>query len=129
MAAEDFMESEVALAAAATAALLSPRVRDVVRKGAVYGVAGVLTVGRVVAGVGRGAVEGVGAAMPSSRGARNAVASSSSRSPAASAVSGSRSSAARSKPRAKSASRSTNARGSGSAASSGAGSPSASSGA
>jgi hypothetical protein len=72
MAAEDFMESEVALAVAATAALFSPRVRGVVRQGAVYGVAGVLTAGRAVAGVARGAADGVGAAMPSSRGARTA---------------------------------------------------------
>ena len=40
MAAEDFFESEVALAAAATAAVLSPRVRGILRQGVVYGVAG-----------------------------------------------------------------------------------------
>ena len=43
MAVEDFMESEVAVAV--TAAVLSPRVRGVLRRGLVYGVAGVLKAG------------------------------------------------------------------------------------
>ena len=42
MALEEYMESEVVVAVAATAALLSPRVRGVIRRGAVYGLAGVL---------------------------------------------------------------------------------------
>ena len=42
MALEDFLESEVAIAVAATAALSSSRVRRVLRRGAVYGVTGVL---------------------------------------------------------------------------------------
>lgn len=42
MALEEYMESEVVVAVAATAALLSPRVRRVLRRGAVYGLAGVL---------------------------------------------------------------------------------------
>jgi hypothetical protein len=128
MAAEDFMESEVALAAAATAALLSPRVREVARKGAVYGVAGVFTAGRAIAGVARGAVDGVGAAMSSSRGTRSAAQSNPSRSRAASTASRSRSTASRAKPRTKAPSRSTRARSAGSAASSGSGSTPASSG-
>ena len=45
MAVEDFMESEVAVAVAVTAAVLSPRVRGVLRRGLVYGVAGVLNAG------------------------------------------------------------------------------------
>ena len=45
MAVEDFMESEVAVAVAVTAAVLSPRVRGVLRRGRVYGVAGVLKAG------------------------------------------------------------------------------------
>ena len=45
MAVEDFMESEVAIAVAVTAAVLSPRVRGVLRRGLVYGVAGVLKAG------------------------------------------------------------------------------------
>jgi hypothetical protein len=64
MAVEDYLESEVAVAAAATAALLSPRVRGVMRKGLVYGTAGVMTAGDAVVsgakGVGRGAQRVVG---------------------------------------------------------------------
>jgi len=59
MALDDYVESEVALAAAVAAAVFSPRVRGVLRKGAVYGVAGVLVAGDAVGafarGVGRGA--------------------------------------------------------------------------
>jgi hypothetical protein len=64
MAVDDYLESEVAVAAAATAALLSPRVRGVMRKGLVYGTAGVMTAGDTVIsaakGVGRGAQRAVG---------------------------------------------------------------------
>ncbi len=45
MAVEDFLEPEVAVAVAVTAAVLSPRVRGVLRRGLVYGVAGVLKAG------------------------------------------------------------------------------------
>ena len=45
MAVEDFLDSEVAVAVAVTAAVLSPRVRGVLRRGLVYGVAGVLKAG------------------------------------------------------------------------------------
>ncbi len=59
MALDDFVESEVAIAAAAAAVVFSPRVRGVLRKGAVYGVAGVLVAGDAVGsfarGIGRGA--------------------------------------------------------------------------
>jgi len=59
MALDDFVESEVAIAAAVAAAVFSPRVRGVLRKGAVYGVAGVLVAGGAIGsfarGVGRGA--------------------------------------------------------------------------
>jgi hypothetical protein len=59
MALDDYLESEVAIAVAATAAVLSPRVRGVLRKGAVYGLAGALVaadgVGSFVRGIGRGA--------------------------------------------------------------------------
>lgn len=58
MALDDFAESEVAIAVAATAAVLSPQVRGALRKGAVYGLAGVLTagdmIGSFVSGFGRG---------------------------------------------------------------------------
>lgn len=48
MAVEDFLESEVAVAVAVTAAVLSPRVRGVLRRGIVYSVAGVLKAGDVL---------------------------------------------------------------------------------
>ena len=56
---DEMMSTETAFVAAATAAVLSPKTRDVIRKGAVYGVAGALKVGDVVAGAARGAVRGV----------------------------------------------------------------------
>lgn len=59
MALDDYVESEVAIAVAATAAIFSPRVRGVLRQGAVYGVAGLLVVGDAggsfARGIGRGA--------------------------------------------------------------------------
>jgi hypothetical protein len=58
MALEDFLDSEVAVAVAATAALASPRVRGVLRRGAVYGLAGVLTAGDMMASFARGAARG-----------------------------------------------------------------------
>ncbi len=48
MALEDYLESEVVVAVAATAAVLSPRVRGVLRRGAVYGIAGVLRAGDAI---------------------------------------------------------------------------------
>ena len=58
MALEDFLESEVAIAVAATAALSSSRVRRVLRRGAVYGLAGVLLAGDAIAAVARDAGRG-----------------------------------------------------------------------
>ena len=59
MALDDFMDTEVAVAAAATAAVFSPRVRGVLRRGAVLGLAGALMAGDTLAtftpGVARGA--------------------------------------------------------------------------
>jgi len=59
MALEDFVDSEVGIAIAATAVALSPQVRGVVRKGLVYGLAGALmagdALGSLARGVGRGA--------------------------------------------------------------------------
>jgi hypothetical protein len=65
MALDDFLESEVAIAVGATAAVLSPRVRGLLRSGAVYGIAGALIAGDAVASVARDA----------GRGARHAAAS------------------------------------------------------
>ncbi len=42
MALEDFLEPEVGIAVALTAAIGSPQVRKAIRKGAVYGLAGIL---------------------------------------------------------------------------------------
>jgi len=62
MAIEDFLESEVAIAVAATAAAVSPPVRKVLRRGAVLGLAGILTVGDALTSFARGVGTGVQAA-------------------------------------------------------------------
>ena len=49
MALDDFVESEVGIAVAATALLVSPEVRNVVRRGLVYGLAAVLKASDTVA--------------------------------------------------------------------------------
>lgn len=68
MALDDFLESEVAIAVAGTAALLSPRVRGVLRSGAVYGLAGALIAGNAVGSVARGAGRGARQAASSAGG-------------------------------------------------------------
>ncbi len=45
MALDDYLEPEVWIAVAVTAAVASPPVRKAMRKGAVYGLAGLMTVG------------------------------------------------------------------------------------
>jgi hypothetical protein len=45
MALDDYLEPEVAIAVVVTAAVASPPVRKALRKGAVYGLAGLLTLG------------------------------------------------------------------------------------
>ena len=63
MALEDYLEPEVGLAVAVTAAVASPKVRGALRRGAVYGLAGLLKAGDAVSalaqGVRRGAREAV----------------------------------------------------------------------
>ena len=59
MALEDYLESEVVVAVAATAALFSPRARKVLRRGAVYGIAGALMAGDAVSSAVRNAAPGV----------------------------------------------------------------------
>jgi len=54
MALDDYVEPEVAIVVAAAAAIFSPRVRGVLRKGAVYGLSGVLVVGDAVGSFARG---------------------------------------------------------------------------
>ncbi len=58
MALEDYLESEVVVAVAATAAILSPRVRGVLRRGAVYGLAGVLRAGDAISSAAPGVSQG-----------------------------------------------------------------------
>jgi hypothetical protein len=58
MALDDYFDSEVAVAVAATAAALSPRFRRVLRRGAVYGVAGVLKATDVATAAARGIARG-----------------------------------------------------------------------
>ncbi len=66
MALDDFFETEVGIAVAATAALFSPKARKALRRGAVYGVAGALMAGDAIAafarGVGRGAQQAAASA-------------------------------------------------------------------
>ncbi len=68
MALEDYLESEVVVAVAATAAVLSPRVRRVLRRGAVYGLAGVLMAGDAVSSAARNVAPGVQQASASAAG-------------------------------------------------------------
>ncbi len=53
MAVDDFWEPEVAIAVAVTAAVASPPVRKALRRGLVYGLAGLLTVGDKIVGAAR----------------------------------------------------------------------------
>jgi hypothetical protein len=53
------LEREVGAAVLATAAVLSPRVRNVARQGVVYGLAGAMKAGDVVLATARGAAHGV----------------------------------------------------------------------
>jgi hypothetical protein len=59
MSVDDYVEPGVAVAAAATAAALSPPVRRVLHRGAVYGVTGILMLGDAAAALGRGIGRGV----------------------------------------------------------------------
>jgi hypothetical protein len=45
---EDFLEPEIAIVAAVTATVFSPRARNLLRRGAVYGLAGALIAGDAV---------------------------------------------------------------------------------
>lgn len=57
MALEDFVDPEVGIAVAATALVASPRARSVVRKGLVYGLAGLMRMGDTVSSAARGVAE------------------------------------------------------------------------
>ena len=56
---EDLLEQEVGVAVGATALIISPRAREVARKGAVYGLAGILKAGDAAASLARGTARGV----------------------------------------------------------------------
>jgi hypothetical protein len=53
MALDDYIEPEVAIAVAVTAAVASPPVRKVLRRGLVYGLAGAMIAGEKIAGAAR----------------------------------------------------------------------------
>jgi hypothetical protein len=55
---DDYVNAETGLMGAATAAAVSPRARELLRRGAVYGLAGAMRAGDVVAAAARGAVRG-----------------------------------------------------------------------
>ena len=74
MALDDYLESEVVVAVAATAAVLSPRVRGVLRRGAVYGLAGVLMAGDAISSAARNAAPGVQQAAATAAGTAQATA-------------------------------------------------------
>lgn len=58
MALDDFIEPEIAIAVAVTAAVASPPVRKVLRRGLVYGLAGLLVASDKITDTARQIVEG-----------------------------------------------------------------------
>ena len=63
---EDFVTPEVGVTAAVVAVVASPRLRRVARRGAVLGLAGLLTVGDAVTSFARGVSHGAQSAMKQS---------------------------------------------------------------
>ncbi len=59
VAVEDYLDSHVAVAVAATAAIFSPRARKMLRRGAVYGVTGVLMASDAISAAARNAKVGM----------------------------------------------------------------------
>ncbi len=59
MALDDYLEPEVAVTAVVAAAIFSPRGRQILRKGAVYGLAGVLVAGDALSTAGRNLGQGL----------------------------------------------------------------------
>jgi hypothetical protein len=59
MALEDYMEPEIAVTAAVTAAVFSPQGRKVIRRSAVYGLAGLLVAGDAIASFSRNIKHGI----------------------------------------------------------------------
>jgi hypothetical protein len=59
MAFEDYLEPEIAVTAAVTAAIFSPRARRIFRRGAVYGLAGIIATGDTIASFSRNVRHGI----------------------------------------------------------------------
>lgn len=59
MALDDYLEPEVAVTAVVAAAIFSPQGRQILRKGAVYGLAGVLVAGDALSTAGRNLGQGL----------------------------------------------------------------------
>lgn len=57
MALEDFVDPEVGIAVAATALVASPQARNVVRRGLVYGLAGIFKLGDAASSAARGVAD------------------------------------------------------------------------
>jgi hypothetical protein len=55
---DDYVDARVGVAVAATALAFSPRVRDVLRRGAVYGLAGAFAAGDALSALARGIGDG-----------------------------------------------------------------------
>ncbi len=64
MAVDDFLDSHVVIAVAGTAVAFSPRARRLLRRGAVYGLAGVLMAGDAIGSFTRAAARGARDAAP-----------------------------------------------------------------
>lgn len=69
---EDLLEPEVAAAAAVVAAIASPQVRRAVRRGAVYGLAGLIVAGDAVSSFAKGVGRGVQTATAGANGRNEA---------------------------------------------------------
>ncbi len=59
MAFEDYLEPEIAVTAAVTAAVFSPQARKAIRRGAVYGLAGILVAGDAITSFSRNVKQGI----------------------------------------------------------------------
>jgi hypothetical protein len=62
---QDYLEPEVAIVAALVAALLTPQARSLVRRGAVYGMSGLLAASDAIGGLVRGVQQSVQPTAPS----------------------------------------------------------------
>lgn len=65
MALEDYLEPEIAVTAVVVAAVFSPKTRKIIRRGAVYGLAGLLVAGDALTAAGKRVGRGVQAVVTS----------------------------------------------------------------